>query len=287
VRTTALLISLVMLFALSFGCGGAGSDPSFSPDPSIGDMLGGDEDEGDGEGGSQGGDASGESRSVEEGDCFEDGFCNVRCASASDCPPGFSCIMNMCTFDCQDDDECGAGGVCNDAGLCEGADAEPMPGCVSDDDCGLGRFCNEQASCEKIPVLLGCRGDADCPYGQYCDDDHSCQVYPGAGVECSDDSDCPGNHHCDADYLCAQECRAHEECAEGQGCDPQGYCTDVGQPARLASFTFNAPGANTDPAGPAVFTSANFRIDMVEIAPAGRQAVLSSPGFRLVGSTGF
>lgn len=287
-RLTALIVSVIMLVAVSFGCGGAGSDPSFSPDPSVGDIVGGDE--GGGGGGEvevPGDDGKEQTEETAENDCFEDGFCNQRCASAEECPPGFSCIMSMCTFDCVTDDECGTGGVCNDSGLCEATDAEPMPGCTSDEECGAGRFCNSAGGCEKIPVFLGCQDDADCPMGQYCDEVHSCEIFPGAGIECEVDDDCPGNYHCGPSYLCVQECRTHYQCGDGQACDSDGYCVAVGAPAAIVSFSFNTAGAQTDPTGPVAFESANFRIDQVEIAPAGRSEMLTSPSFRLIGSTGF
>jgi len=280
-RLTALVVSLFMLFALSFGCGG-GSDPEYSPDPSVGDVVGGDETPGGDE--TEPTSEDGEKTGGASNDCFEDGFCDIRCVNASECPPGFSCVMHMCTFDCLSDDECGTGGVCNDSGLCEATDAEPMPDCVSDSECGSGRFCNPAGTCEKISVLLGCRNDADCPLGQYCDDSHTCEIFPDAGVACSVDDDCPGNYHCGASSLCIQECRTHSQCGAGEACDDGGRCILAGIPAGIAYFSFNSTGAASDPIEPATYASQSYRIDMVEIAPAGRPEMLASTSFRLVGS---
>jgi hypothetical protein len=282
---TAILISCFLMLALSFGCGGAGGDPAFSPDPSVLDVPGDDAD-GSGEGGEievpeEGDDASADAAAG--ANCFEDGFCNQRCASASECPPGFSCVLNMCTFDCLSDAECGSGGWCNDAGLCESTVAAPMPDCASDAACGSGRYCNAAQACEKIPVFLGCRNDADCPLGQYCDDAHSCALFPGAGVECAADGDCPGNYHCSAALRCEQECRADAQCSDGTACSSEGLCVAVGSPVRVVSFSFNTAGSQDA----SVFKSAHFRVDQVEIAPAGRSEMLSSAHYRLIGSTGF
>lgn len=288
-RLSAIFLSLFLMFSLSYGCGGAGGDPSFSPDPTVLDTPG---DDGDASGGGGEVEVPGEegglsADAAEESDCFEDGFCNQRCTSAAECPPGFSCVLKMCTFDCLSDAECGAGGLCNDAGLCEAADAEPMPGCTSDAECGSGRYCNVAGACEQIPVFLGCRSDADCPLGQYCDDAHSCELFPGAGVECSDDADCPGNAYCSGALICEQECRTDYQCASGEACSRDGLCVAVGSPVKVASFSFNTALAPSDGAATAAFESAHFRIDQVEIAPAGRAEMLSSSHYRLIGSTGF
>ncbi len=281
-RLTALLVSMLMLAALSFGCGGAGGDPSFSPDPSVGDLFGDDDQGGGGE--VEVPDDNYSDADAAEEDCFEDGFCNRRCTTALDCPPGFSCVMSMCTFDCVTDDECGTGGTCNDSGLCEAIGGDPIPECATDDECGEGRFCNTLGGCEKIPVFLGCRDDADCPAGQYCEDDHSCQIFPPAGIDCAYDYDCPGNYYCGPSYLCVQDCRTAYECGPAKTCSDDGRCVSVGAPSRLAYFTFNGLGSQADPATPAVFESASYKIDMVEIAPAARSEMLTSASFRLIGN---
>lgn len=282
--TTGVAVVLVLAFA-GYGCGGAGGDPEFSPDPSVGDLFGGNETPG---GGDDVIDATGDGdEAQEERDCFLDGFCYRACESAADCPDGFSCIMRVCTFDCQSDAECGAGGVCNSVGLCEASTGEGIPVCTIDADCGDGRFCNADGACEQIPVLLGCQGDVDCPLGQYCDDMHKCELFPGPGVECSIDDDCPGNYYCDALGECTQECRSSYQCGDGEACNDVGRCVAVGAPARLVSFTFGALGADTDPAGPVSFGSASFRLTNVQITTAGRDQILTSPSYRLTGSINY
>lgn len=281
-----MLVLVAISSAVFFAAGCGGSDASFSPDPSVGEnpvapapgqTPGG----GDGDvGGTQAGE-------VVTTDCFENGFCKRECATANDCPAGFSCVVNMCTFDCQSDAECGKGGACNEQGLCEVAGGDPIPPCSLDSECGTGRSCNAQGACEKIAVAFGCMGDVDCPQGQYCDSTHQCELYPAAGVSCAADADCVGNYYCNASNLCQQDCRADSQCAADQACDQHGRCVNPGAPAKLVSFSFNALGADTDPAGPVVFKSPSFTIDRAEISPAGRNDILTSTRFKLIGSAGF
>lgn len=275
------VLTLIMLAFFLAAC--SGGDASFSPDPTVGDVSGPEDDPGGGGGGDDGatGDAD---EKQEERDCFLDGFCYRKCDVAADCPDGFSCIMNVCTFDCQTDDECGTGGACSEVGLCEASDGAGLPLCSVDEDCGDGRFCNGEGDCEQIPVLLGCQGDIDCPLGQYCDDLHTCELFPGPGVECTIDDDCPGNYYCDALNECQQECRSNYQCGDGEACDSSGRCVVVGAPARFSSFTFGVLGADSDPSGPVTFESASFNMDMVQLSPAGRNQVLTSPSFRLTAS---
>ena len=106
-----ILLFLALIVAVS-GCGGG--DAKFSPDPSIGAQPGGDAppppDGGTGDGGAgQGGENTSQNKSSQERDCFLDGFCYRVCRTAAECPEGFSCIMNVCTYDCQTDSECGTG----------------------------------------------------------------------------------------------------------------------------------------------------------------------------------
>ena len=279
---TLFTVTLIAAGMFSYGCGG--SDASFSPDPSVAEVPGGENPGGGGETGGAG-DESG--KEISERDCFLDGFCYRGCKTAEQCPSGFSCIMQVCTFDCQNDDECGAGGKCNDAGLCEATSGGEIPACTQDYDCGDGRFCNDEGGCEQIPVLLGCRNDADCPLGQYCEDTHACELFPSGGVACSTDTDCPGNYFCSETGSCEQECRSAFQCGDGKTCNSTGECMDVGAPARLVSFSFGALGSATDPAGPVTFSSPSFKLDNVVITPAGRNQVLTSSRFRLINSAGF
>lgn len=278
-----LILAAIAAFFLAAGCGG--SDASFSPDPSVANVPGGDTPGGGDTGGSGDGSSDTSKKSTDEKDCFLDGFCYKTCTSVSDCPAGFSCVMHVCTFDCQTDDECGTGGECNDAGLCEAVTGEKIPACTQNSECGDGRFCNDKGNCEQVPVLFGCANDADCPTGQYCDETtHECELFPAAGVSCSADADCPGNYYCGASHSCEQECRTDYQCSAGNACDAHGRCTTAGLPVRLASFSFNSAGADTDPAAPAIFESASYKIDMVEVVPSGRNEILSSTSFRLTRS---
>lgn len=290
---TLIIVTVIAAGLFAYGCGG-GSDASFSPDPTVADMPGGDNppDDTGGTGGGDtggGGGGSGDSSAKDsERDCFLDGFCYRTCTSATECPEGFSCIMNVCTFDCQSDDECGTGGECSDAGLCETVSGSEIPMCSEDAECGDGRFCNSDGDCEQTPVLLGCAGDVDCPLGQYCEDaTHECELFPSGGVACSIDADCPGNYYCSETNSCEQECRSDYQCVDGKACNTIGKCVDVSSPARLVSFSFGALGAATDPAGPVTFSSASFKLDNVVITPAGRNQVLTSTRFRLTASSEF
>lgn len=286
-----IITAFVTCFVLvASGCGGGG-DAIFSPDPSIAQVPGGGETPDGDTGGGGGGSGSVNTTQSEGGqasrDCFLDGFCLRTCRDASECPEGFSCIMKVCTFDCQTDAECGTGGKCNDVGLCEVAEGGSIPACTADLDCGDGRFCNAAGQCEQIPVLLGCQADVDCPSGQYCDSSHSCQMFPTAGVACSTDADCPGNYYCDASGGCLQECRSDYQCEAGKACNANGRCVVPGAPAKLLSFSFGALGADTDPTGPMAFGSASFKLDHVVITAAGRNQILTSPRFRLISSAEF
>lgn len=278
---TLFMVTLIAAALFSYGCGGG--DASFSPDPTVADVPGGEDPAGGG--GGTGDDSEGSSKEVTERDCFLDGFCYRTCSTAEECPAGFSCIMKVCTFDCQSDDECGTGGDCNDAGLCEATDGGEIPACTQNSECGDGRFCNDEGNCEQVPVLFSCVNDADCPAGQYCEDvTHECELFPSGGVACAIDADCPGNYYCSAAGSCEQECRTDYQCSAGNACDSHGRCTTAGLPARLASFSFSSAGTVTGTSAPAIFESTSYKIDMVEIVPAGRDEILSSSSFRLMRS---
>lgn len=277
-KLTALAAATLFAAAiLAFGCGGGG-EASFSPDPNVAGAP-----EGEAPGGEVPADGGGEGESAkqaEERDCFLDGFCYRRCASASECPGGFSCVMHVCTFDCQSDDECGPGGECNDGGLCEAVMGEEIPACMSDIECGDGRSCNADGECEAVAAPFGCLSDANCPAGQYCDETRSCELLPAGEVACADDDECFGNSFCGAGGTCMQECRTSAQCADEKACDGDGRCVAVGAPLKLVSFNFGGTAAPT-------FTSASYRIDRVAITPAGRNQVLTSARFRLINSAGF
>lgn len=282
-----MLVILVFVMAVFFHAACGGGDASYSPDPTIGDVPGVGDEPGGGGGGGDDDVVVEDDGEAEERDCFLDGFCYRECETAAGCPAGFSCIMSVCTFDCQSDDECGTGGVCNSVGLCEASTGEGIPACTADSECGDGRFCNDAGACEQIPVLLGCQNDADCPLGQYCSETHQCDLFPGPGVECSADEDCPGDYYCDGLGECAQECRSDYQCGAGEACDGAGRCVVPGAPTRLVSFSFGALGADTDPFGPVSFESASFRLSNVNITPAGRNQVLTSTSYRLTGSLNY
>lgn len=278
-KLTILVITVLFLAACKIG-----GDPSFSPDPTV-EQLFDDGEAGDSANGAAASQDDEENAEQENAkDCFEEGFCYLECEVSNDCPEGFSCIMNVCTFDCQSDAECGIGGVCNSMGLCEVSDGEVIPPCTSNEDCGEGRFCNDAGECEQIPTLLGCQSDADCLADQFCDDLHNCDTLPETGVECLSDADCLGDFFCDAMGECTQECRTDFECSEGEACDGLGRCLVAGIPVKLISFSFGALGSTSDPLGSTTFGSTKFKLSNVQITPAGRNLVLSSPNFRLTGS---
>lgn len=286
--------SFVASAAVSTGCS-IGGEVSFSPDPTIGGLIDDGDDpvdgtDGGGGGGGGDGDYTVEGQTAEEEekerDCFLDGFCYRQCSEPADCPAGFSCIMSVCTFDCQSDEECGSGGVCNDAGLCE-TTSTSIAGCTNDAECGADRFCNASAECEQVAVQLGCQGDADCPLGDYCDEAHSCTPFPGPDVGCAADGDCPGDYYCSIGAICEQDCRSSVQCNTGEACDATGRCVTVGTPARFVAYSFGSLSADADPASGGVFSSTSYSVSNVEIVQAGRNQVLSSSRYRLVGSTGF
>lgn len=281
---------IIVLAAAVAGCGG-GKDASFSPDPSIAQVPGGQDAPGGGDvGGGDGGDGTvntGETAGGEpdDEDCFLNGFCYRACKVATECPQGFSCILYVCTYDCQTDQECGSGGKCNEVGLCEVAEGGSIPACSSDVDCGDGRFCNGQGQCEQIPITLGCQGDIDCPMGQYCGEEHSCKVLPEMELSCTIDSNCLGDSFCNGSHICEQECRSDVQCSEGASCNNVGKCVSPSTPLKLVSFSFGS--LRNEDSGSSTFGSTNFKLKNVEMTVAGRNQVLTSTHFRLIGNADF
>lgn len=84
------------------------------------------------------------------------------CSSDADCESGFSCLCNLCTVACTDDDACGGlapGAACVETtgeGACRAATAVA-------DHCGIR--CGGESPCPLgLECYLGeCRGDIECP----------------------------------------------------------------------------------------------------------------------------
>lgn len=135
---------------------------------------------------------------------------SARCASASDCPLGATCIFEggdgFCG--CETDEVCQAGQFCNSQNRCQ-----TRPACRSNVDCTEGQICGG-GRC--IPQGR-CQVDPQCPLGSYCD------VVNGACIDgCRSNADCPLyqsciNGSCEAKCLDSSYCALSERCV-GERC---------------------------------------------------------------------
>lgn len=149
-----------------------------------------------------------------------------------------------CSVECDDNDDCGAGYICNGAGIC----IPETPGCYDNNDCNPGFICNVNGVC--VPDDIGptiCAENAEC-FNGYCDIEEGAAsgVCVDTGV-CAVPEDCaaygPGLT-CDERGICVPEeapcpdgecgCVDDTECADGQLCIDS-LCTD---PASVCIYDF-------------------------------------------------
>ncbi|MBI5498370.1 MAG: hypothetical protein HY904_25435 [Deltaproteobacteria bacterium] len=128
------------------------------------------------------------------------GQCQAGCTQASDCgdPAQFLCTNNQCIRQCQVDDVCPLGSVCN-AGSCVAGCRPPTR------DCPRGQYCTSTTTNTVGQCLAGCDADTDCTTLQH----NKCEVASHACVECLGTPDCQvlGNGAtCTAEYTCSVTC---------------------------------------------------------------------------------
>ncbi|MFH1445671.1 MAG: S8 family serine peptidase [Nanoarchaeota archaeon] len=151
------------------------------------------------------------------------------CITEDDCPlGGYACCNNMCIIpECDNDDDCGIGEVCESPGNCN-AYCESLSGCNFDSDCiGLGELC-----CGNLCMVPECANDQQCDTlaqqnGQrgWCENDNTCNSFCQF-VECL-----PGNYQgeCGTQICCSQlcvdpACSIDTDCPIGQYCQGDGTC---------------------------------------------------------------
>ncbi len=147
-----------------------------------------------------------------------DGYCTFPCAEEP-CPSGTTCVTfggdSYCFVDCDDDEECRDGYICN-AGVCN------LP-CSDDAECGGGHEC-VNGRCEGVGVGDPCGTGTDCEGALSCyrgvDDGYCTSV-------CREDADCPVGSGCGSmkgNLWCLAKCRADIDCRDGMSCI-EGLCT--------------------------------------------------------------
>lgn len=170
------------------------------------------------------------------------GQCQAGCNQPDDCgPPGeFQCVNNQCIRQCQGDNECPTGAICQNGGCEEGCRPPTR-------DCAPGRYCTATGSGQAGACLPGCEENGDCVgITNVCRSaDHTC-------VECLETADCTlgGNVAatcnttsntcditCDASagfdlclvlgFRCDANTMTCVECTDMGGCDPFESCVDA------------------------------------------------------------
>lgn len=119
---------------------------------------------------------------------FTAGYCTIKNSSFA-CPDGTAEYSSAqadknCMLECNDDNPCPEGFVCNDPLL-----GKCFPKCESDEDCAEGSYCTVERECKANPSEPGgtCESDEDCKYDAMC----ITQIPDGFCVKmCSDDSAC-------------------------------------------------------------------------------------------------
>ena len=145
----------------------------------------------------------GQCQGLPPGVCRDDSPCQIRCVF----PPGLP--LGRC-IDCERDDECPVGAVCNPQGQCDAplcnAENCPPPGRCENDRCIGGQDCNEQ----------------NCPPPNQCSNNMCIQDQ--APQVCQVHGDCAGTHQCiiiDGRGACVSRCN--------QG-DQAQFCAGAGEP---------------------------------------------------------
>ncbi len=143
------------------------------------------------------------------------------CETSDNCPAGTICTdTGLCqTIQCGSSNDCPVENWCNlDTGDCEA-------GCLSDNDCLPSEKCDvEQRECIK-PT---CRStQLDCEFGQFCNQ-LSGACFDAGGNYCkscerSEDCGATGNNLClrfggQLDSYCGVDCSAGQECPRGYDC---------------------------------------------------------------------
>jgi hypothetical protein len=184
----------------------------------------------------------------DQGRCvpFEDGATQMTCSDDSDCAPGLTCTLGLCTG-CVDDLQCGPDGACvlgvcfvnpfgggetvdrcadvtcEEGEVCVEATGECMASCTSSSQCAEEEICDPVL--ERCVPAVGCSSDTDC-YG-----DADCVF--GVCVGCTNDGQCRENESClfgacvaPPDLGQLGRCDG-VTCPEGQFCNPvSGECIE-------------------------------------------------------------
>lgn len=128
---------------------------------------------------------------------FETGMCSFACDDENDCLADEECIdrgdgVTICEFEergggCQDDT------VCDDGQLCDFVTGDCADECHSHDDCGFGEACYERTDADgNICAPDACTNDEECVDGWLCDVDSTWLCV----LECDGHADCPSDQHC-------------------------------------------------------------------------------------------
>lgn len=209
------------------------------------------------------------------GSWCSDGQCAPGCRDNGDCMIGDPCIAGVCDGRegvCNEDSYCDYGDFCDDAtGTCRShpdkaqlcSNCNPTD-CDDDDDCGAGGTCvgasffgpGQCSYCDNCLIddqvaKTSCTSDAQCP-----DADAMCYI-----PRCLDDGDCFAGGNCGNDGRCDEgvcsrffcgndECdETPESCPRGYNCyqlytvAPNNTCDDDGDCAQGASCSISAESA--------------------------------------------
>ncbi len=217
-----------------------------------------------GSGGSSGASAGGAGGSGGAGACLYD----------SDCGAGKRCISGTCRCQCNADQDCSGGDVCDGCACVPDAPDGAPPGygtaCDVNSDCASSLICGNAGHC-----VYACSGDADCPLGNCCSD-HRC-VTGGSCIAdaATPDGGCSSNDQCDDGVYCNgferciggdcqpsldTPCSSHSACIEDvcseatHGCSHVAVAeTDGDQDGQLA---FNCGGPDCDDTDATIYEGA-------------------------------
>lgn len=171
--------------------------------------------------------------------CLAEGYCgpadppNMECADDDDCGAGLICEDDgeggkICVPGCQSDDECQDGYVCAECGRCVPKE-NPVCGdtktyCSNNTECGAGRICNVAGKC-----IYQCEDSSSCPYGQVCGEEDLCIEDPNPNHEdvCVYSTDCASVAHCVENGCMCINTYCHPRCDVNEDCGPLELC-DMG-----------------------------------------------------------
>ena len=212
--------------------------------------------------------------------CMDDWDVDVTCVLGDepdceiddDCDLGEVCENNICVpdVDCEDDNDCDALEICNDDNECEAVQ------CKTDDNCDLGLICSDDNICvpdvdcneddecgvDEVCVANTCVGDPDL----FCNE-NLCEIDDAARADCIDTfvtcivAEPANEEECILlARLQCNECNEDSDCDTGEVCNDNKVCVPMGEiplPMVVDDHYFDRSGFSNGPGGEPLHTEDN------------------------------